>query len=264
MDHHGQRDRPKSLHVQVTRATITNVRSLEHSSRADLAKCVDSFHMGSLFFGTDFPSQQNDYYIVTQKFLDHIAATDNVRTLPEFASSKALPEQFSQEMLWTEAKDVWCINLDPVWADFYGARSVGSSRPIPFLDAVPITVWLHLNLDANQPRRANDPKTADIHALAYISNLVSVQLNHYQYLFLLRMAEDVSELATFLAIDSNRILKQEQDSSKSIAVGALIPQVEVTFVMPSQCPGKESSGGDLESVLPDSSSIGDDILVGSE
>lgn len=217
--------------------------------------------MGSLFFGSDFPSQPNDYYIVTQKFLDHIAATDNVRSVPEFNSSKPCSEQFSQELLWTEAKDVWCINLDPVWADFYGARSVGSNRPIPFLDAVPVTIWVHMNMDMQPKCSFGEPKTADIHALAYISNLVSVQLNHYQYLFLLRMAEDLSELATFLTIDSNRILKQDDD--KSLAIGALIPQVEVTFVMPSQCPGKESSGGDLESVLPDSSSIADDILAAS-
>lgn len=61
---------------------MTNVRSLEQSSRADLAKCVDSFHMGSLFFGSDFPSQTSDFYVVTQKFLDHISATDNIRNVP--------------------------------------------------------------------------------------------------------------------------------------------------------------------------------------
>lgn len=70
------------MNFQVTRATITNVRSLEQSSRADLAKCVDSFHMGSLFFGSEFPSQSNDIYIVTQKFLDHISTKDNIRSFP--------------------------------------------------------------------------------------------------------------------------------------------------------------------------------------
>lgn len=60
----------------------------------------------------------------------------------------------------------------------------------------------------------NDPGTApsgaaDIHGLAYISNLISVQINHYQYLFLLRLSEMVSELATYLSIDSNKILKVE-------------------------------------------------------
>lgn len=48
------------------------------------------------------------------------------------------------------------------------------------------------------------------------------------------------------------------ENSGSLAVGALIPQLEVTFVMPSQCPGKESSGGDVESFVPDSSSIAED------
>lgn len=50
--------------------------------------------------------------------------------------------------------------------------------------------------------------------------------------------------------------------SGSIIVGAIIPQVEVTFVMTAQTPGKESSGGDLESVIPDSSSIAEEIING--
>lgn len=70
------------MNFQVTRATITNVRSLEQSSRADLAKCVDSFHMGSLFFSSEFPSQPSDFYLVTQKFLDHISTSDNIRNVP--------------------------------------------------------------------------------------------------------------------------------------------------------------------------------------
>ena len=60
-------------------------------------------------------------------------------------------------------------------------------------------------------------------------------------------------------MDSNRILNR--DNSGSIAVGALVPQLEVTFVMPSQNPGKESSGGDVESVIPDSSSLADDVVT---
>ena len=114
-------------------------------------------------------------------------------------------EQLSRELLWTEAKDVWCISLDPVWGDFLGARAVGTGKPVPFLDAVPVTVWVHTQMDPNSTIK--DTTNADIHALAHISNLVSVQLNHYQYLFLLRLAEDASEMVTFLSIDSSKILK---------------------------------------------------------
>ena len=46
-------------------------------------------------------------------------------------------------------------------------------------------------------------------------------------------------------------------------IGALLPQVEMTLVMPSQTPGKESSGGDVESVFPDSSSLGDELVGGN-
>lgn len=52
------------------------------------------------------------------------------------------------------------------------------------------------------------------------------------------------------------------ESNSSLVVGALIPQLEVTFVMPSHFPGKESSGGDAESFMPDSSSIPDDMFIG--
>ncbi|XP_058804572.1 bridge-like lipid transfer protein family member 3B isoform X2 [Phymastichus coffea] len=255
-DYINQKDRPKSLHMQTSRATITNVRSSEVSSRDDLAQCLHAFQMGQMFYGSEFPNKSGDFNAVSEKFLEHCAGTDNIRSVPPNFTSNTVSEmirQLKRELLWTEAKDVWCCNLEPVWGDFLGARAVGQNRPVPFLDAFPLTVWLHM---AN-PGTIIKPGTANIHGLAYISNLISVQINHYQYLFLLRLSEMISELVTYLSIDSNKILKVE--SGGSMVIGALAPQVEVTFIMPSQTPGKENSGGDLESVVPDTSSIIDDI-----
>lgn len=191
-----------------------------------------------------------------------ILGADNIRQVPPNFSSNSVNEllrQLNRELLWTEAKDVWCCNFEPVWGDFFGARAVGQNRPVPFLDAFPLTLWCHITADSLSA--TEKPSGADIHGLAYISNLVSVQINHYQYLFLLRLSEIVSEMATYLAVDSNKILKVE--SGGSVIIGALIPQVEVTFVMPSHTPGKENSGGDLESVVPDTSSIADDFIGSS-
>ncbi|KAJ9601040.1 hypothetical protein L9F63_000775, partial [Diploptera punctata] len=298
-DHPNQRDRPKSLHLQVSRATVTNVRSMEHSSRADLAKCIDTYQLGSLFYGADFPSIPNDFHVVTDKFLKHVEGTDNVRRPPHFTATNVteLERMLNRELLWTEAKDMWCVNLEPVWGDFFGATAVGSNRSVPFLDAFPLTLWIYLKMPSSTDSKTSSQngaipsvrnvaptapfshssssssqsdsvwtssrivesvKTADIHVLAYISSLVSLQINHYQYLFLLRLSEEAAELATFLALDSNRILKKELGGS--LVMGALVPQLEVTFVMPSQSPGKECSGGDLESVLPDSASIPDELV----
>ncbi|XP_043263704.1 UHRF1-binding protein 1 isoform X1 [Colletes gigas] len=260
-DYPNQKDRPKSLHIQTARASITNVRSTERSSRADLAQCLNAFQMGQMFFGTEFPNKPNDFHVVTDKFLAHCAATDNIRYPPPNFTSNSVNEltrQLHRELLWMEAKDVWCCNLEPVWGDFFGARAVGQNRPVPFLDAFPLTLWCYVSANPSDSEKSS---IADIRALAYVSNLVSVQINHYQYLFLLRLSEVLSEMATYLTIDSNQILKV--DSDNSVVIGALIPQLEVTFVMPSHTPGKENSGGDLESVMPDSSSIVDEIVSSS-
>lgn len=116
-------------------------------------------------------------------------------------------EKLSREMLWTDAKDVWSIHLDPVWGDFTG--SPGTGKPVPFLDALPITVWVHTSLDPNSTIRLteNGPKNAEIHALAHVSNLISFQIDHFQLLFLLRLAEKVSELTTYITLDSKLVFK---------------------------------------------------------
>lgn len=61
-------------------------------------------------------------------------------------------------MFWTEARDVWCIVLDPVYGDFLGAQS-DINKPVLFLDAVPVTVWLHANFDPNSTIGNNSNKT---------------------------------------------------------------------------------------------------------
>ncbi|XP_034239731.1 UHRF1-binding protein 1-like isoform X2 [Thrips palmi] len=307
VEHLSQRDRPKSLHVQASRVTITNVRSTRDScSRADLAKCVHSFQLGSLFFGSDFPSKPGEFHVVNKKFIKHLEGTDNIRAPPSQITGNSVQElvdQLSRELLWVEAKDTWCVHLDPVWGEFYGTRAIGSNRPTVFFDALPITLWVYMKVpqpaarvgtqesspkftvnskeaslsqgslksghsfdgkektrpqNLNSSQSKSEPGTADIHVLVQVSNLMSIQINHYQLLFLLRLAEEAAEVATFLTLDTMRILDHKVGGS--LVVGALLPQVEVTLVMPSQTPGKESSGGDVESVFPDSSSLGDELV----
>ncbi|KAM7354386.1 bridge-like lipid transfer protein family member 3B isoform 3-T3 [Cochliomyia hominivorax] len=350
-----QKDRPKMMQIQISRFALTNIREMG-SSRADLAQALHSLQEGSLVFGTGFPSASGDMCIVTDRILSHVAATD-VGTAPEATINNngggvnvggggvgvgggsgqrsSIPKSnsiqcLSRYAMWSEPRDVWCIKLDPVWIDFLGARSLGTNKSIPFVDAVPITLWLHsgngttastgsqnnvgsrkdsgdsnsmasttkatvygASIETNMNRLdfANSStklprnpfldseedihvdrksqtsseaaeRTADLHAIAHISNLVSVQIDHYQLLFLLRLAEEFNEMSTFLSLDAERIL-QKQNTKKSLIFGCVIPQIEVTFVMPSPTPGKESSGGDAESVLPDSASLGDDLLINS-
>lgn len=324
-----QRDRPKTMQVQVSRFAVTNIRETG-SSRADLAQAIHSLQEGSLVFSSGFPSKPDDLSIVTDRILSHIAATDISSTQPNSPNLYSLPSnQMSRYALWNDTRDIWCIKIDPIWIEFLGVRSIGVNKVIPFLDAVPITLWIHgksqvddtiaekmaerekpkttppilksnemilsvtslkteshindgsllydsvqsirysnlhysdSDCDVNATSSATnvlnmDKKSADLHIIAHFGNLVSLQIDHYQFLFLMRLLEDINEVTTFLTIDSKRIM-QEKNPDHSIILGCVIPQVEVTLVMPSQTPGKESSGGDGESVIPDSVSLGDDL-----
>jgi hypothetical protein len=177
-----------------------------------------------------------------------------LKSSPELSSGSVaeLLRGLSRDLLWTEAKDVWFLQLEPVWAEFTGARA-SPGRPVPFLDAFPLTLWIYMK-KLSQPSQIDDDTISDIHMLAHIPSLVSMQINHYQFLFLSRLLEEITELTTFLTVDSQRIMR---DKGGSVCLGAALPQLELTFVMPAHSQGKESSGGDLESVIPDSSSLAD-------
>ncbi|XP_022221973.2 UHRF1-binding protein 1-like isoform X4 [Drosophila obscura] len=289
LDAPNQKDRPKTMQIQVSRFALTNIREMG-SSRADLAQALHSLQEGSLVFGSGFPSVEGDMCIVTDRILSHVAASDvsmmspmspagaaaggGAQQLPRSASTQYL----SRYVMWLEPRDVWCIKLDPVWVDFLGSRSLGPNKSIPFVDAVPITLWLHagsaqaqldlgksatasmesmglaplptlqpcnpflsdedVRVEASPPAAAAaaPDRTADMHAIAHISNLVSLQIDHYQLLFLLRLAEELNEMSTFLNLDAERIL-QKQNEQNSIIFGCVVPQIEVTLVMPSPTPG---------------------------
>ena len=71
----------------------------------------------------------------------------------------------------------------------------------------------------------NEDDNVGVHVLALAPQLVSLQLDHYQLLFLLRVAEALGELGAFLASDSSRIV----DKPSSLVLGAVLPQVASKF-----------------------------------
>lgn len=91
-----------------------------------------------------------------------------------------------------------CIRLDPVWGDFYGARAVGST-PVPFLEAFPLTLWVQPPCLSPKFEAFNrNLKYGDMTVLCHVPNLISLQINHFQYLFLLRVADAVDEVSILL------------------------------------------------------------------
>ncbi|XP_025411987.1 UHRF1-binding protein 1-like isoform X4 [Sipha flava] len=255
-----QKDRPKSLNLQTSRATLSNIRSNEHGmSRFDLANCVNGLQYASLFYSSEYPAKDEDYHPVTEKLLNHAQGNDNVRPYPNNIIVSTLEEfmkELNQELLWIEARDIWCIRLDPVWGDFYGARAAGSA-PVPFLEAFPLTLWVQTpTLTPKSEAFNRNLKYGDMTVLCHVPNLISIQINHFQYLFLLRVADAVDELATYVVADQHSILGNKQ--SGSFVFAGLFAQIEVTFVTSAQLDILSKTGGvdDVSSsVVADSSSI---------
>ena len=191
-------------------------------------------------------------------------------------------------------------------SDFHGTPST-KNRPIPFIDAFPLTLWLYKQEDSSSPpitqplartaqnkrppplpprsskgqlTKKSEEKTnvAKMHLLLvscwtlpiimlfwdslitmipfllfqHITNLVSVQLNHYQFLFLMRLLETVSEITTFLTQDVSHILGESDESS--MALGLIAPQVDLSLLMPSlsqQSKENNLASGDYNSLNAD-------------
>lgn len=70
-----------------------------------------------------------------------------------------------------------------------------ANSTVPFLDAFPLTVWLHIDPFL---KNSDAERVASVHALASISNLISVQINKYQAAFLTKILKSFSEVRTRL------------------------------------------------------------------
>ena len=60
--------RPSSLQISASKISLSNYRTLDSGSRADLANTLDKFQQSPMFFGGSFPCSPSDPAIVNQKF----------------------------------------------------------------------------------------------------------------------------------------------------------------------------------------------------
>src|SRR5690348_16332904 len=143
------------------------------------------------------------------------------------SSFQEVAAELTKDTMWIEPRDVWYVSLDPFWADFRvetkkkpnpnEEKGIGKRKPLsrhatndnpsksaliyPFVDAIAITAWLYLDKVRN-----NNAEQQNIHALVSSNGLCKVQLTHYQYLFIMRMAEAFGELSLFMTLDAEQIV----------------------------------------------------------
>ena len=141
-----------------------------------------------------------------------------------------------------DARDVWHCSIASVWAEFNIPAL--SSAPVPLLDATPLVVWLYVTPPEQKHVKESRPNKKllsefygetkkefiGLHLLVFSNQLISVQLDHHQLLFLLRLVETLSEMGAFLSSDSQRI--SAPNPVPGMVIGAMIPQLDVNIVLP--------------------------------
>lgn len=167
-------------------------------------------------------------------------------------------------MLWTDARDVWYISMDPFWAEFHidikkkpdSSQSANNKRQsssggkgfsrnatlddsctksaiiYPFIDSIPLTIWIYPTQENQEEGQSQSKeKKKKLQAIFSTSGICKVQLNHYQFLFLMRMAEALGELSLFITLDAKQIIGKEVLQNLVTFLGCLT-SIEVTLLFP--------------------------------
>lgn len=289
-----QRDRPSSLLLHMTRLLVTNRRShdpLHASSLSSLSNCLDQIQNGSLASGSQFPSRDSDLQILPERLILHTQGRDHVysghsnastpstgHATSSSSSPRRASQQNQQQLLWYEPRDVFCLHVDPVWLEF-GGTAVTRRRPVPLLDPMPVTMWVvgsrqrsavvnagvaadltlvvHAPSVRLQPGDARDSgcmTSASTPQFSHQPPPISLQLNHYQYLFLLRQMERLGETSVRMALDRERLLGAADGAAASVCVTGVVPRIDVSLLMePVQISPERCSVGDLSSVMAEDS-----------
>ena len=149
-----------ALEVKSARIVVLNCET-ENSSFDNLNAMMEE--MGSTPFMYDrqsFPWLESDPKPISDDFLSNLA---------QLKSNE-------------NPIDIWTVRMEPLWAEF---RCRKTSKFQPLLDPLPITLWAFESPPKNDKLCDNNCET-DLSLLLCISSTVKVQLNHNQYLFLMR------------------------------------------------------------------------------
>lgn len=84
-------------------------------------------------------------------------------------------------------------------------------------------------VNVNNLNNNEDENEADIYLLIHVNSLVNVQLSHFQYIFVLRAADIITDLMENLEVDTSTIIKNKP--VLSVCTSAWWPQVELSLVL---------------------------------
>uniref|UniRef100_A0A665WEE7 UHRF1 binding protein 1 n=1 Tax=Echeneis naucrates TaxID=173247 RepID=A0A665WEE7_ECHNA len=228
--------RPQSLSVTIPQMALSNTHHCPHGSRADLNTIYDKFASLPFFQSPPpcpYPRDLSAFHPTPSAFLHHGQESE-----PQPLGTKQLRSQ-----------DVWSLSLSRVTLGFDGARRFPKGRTQPFVEPFAITVWMCQpaasksvsSSSSTSPNTSHKPSPeqeetslASIHCLAYAITPVKLWLNHYQYVALLRMKDELARLGAELGRDLRDVKKAHGKKTKptTICVALLVDSAELGLLLP--------------------------------
>ncbi|GFU78526.1 UHRF1-binding protein 1-like [Trichonephila clavipes] len=283
-----QPDRPRTLQLQSSRTIATNCRLGDHTTRSDLNECLETFSSAEMFSNTSKFPWRKDKKPLANAFFDHVLGkeTDSKNLALKGVLSEATDvwsiylDPFWAEFTVCESGRTRLqpfIDPLPITLWFYSSQkpqevlrtSLNKSDPDNFkmclpnlqsydcqnhiapTDAVSTSFSNISNLNNNE-----NENEADVYLLININSLVNVQLSHFQYLFVLRAADIITDMMENLEVDTSTIIKNKP--VLSVCTSAWIPQIELSLVLRNLNQMSATSDSvDLASLQEDCSSTSD-------
>lgn len=177
----------RSIEVKISRILLYNCDSfisIDYFKNLDSLMKQFSANFSFFYEQTIYPWLSCDMKPISSEFINKISRL--------FAQNSAS----NDEILPTDNVDVdfLIVQIEPIWIEF---RSSTGNRYEPLLEPINVTLWINKSIDPGANVGTN--------ILAKILDPVNLQLNHNQFLFILRLLERISEFTTMLNYDTYMI-----------------------------------------------------------
>uniref|UniRef100_I3KJX2 Bridge-like lipid transfer protein family member 3A n=1 Tax=Oreochromis niloticus TaxID=8128 RepID=I3KJX2_ORENI len=236
-------ERPQSLSVTIPQMVLSNTRHCPHGSNVDLNTTCEKFASCTFFQSTPpcpYPRDLSAFHPIPSIFLQHAQEME--------------PQPLDRKQL--RSQDMWSLSLSRVTLGFDGARRFPKGKTQPFVEPFAMSVWMcqpcafksgslssssspsktH-QLSSEQEPHQQEATLASVHFLAHTITPVKMWLNHYQYVALLRMKDEMARLGAELGRDI-RDVKQAHDQKTKMATVCLalvVDSVELGLLLPPAC-----------------------------